>query len=133
MERQFGAIDLKQEEERLKDVCSVPFLSSVLWNPLCIQKEKQLQMQLEEIKKEVDDAMELTDQYLKTEDVLDYIEQRSWELRNEFLLEMDLTGEEIQTLETKIYRTQKHLEMLKTANPLCDAFSINVERRTING
>ena len=85
------------------------------------------------MKKEVREAMALTDQYFKTEEVLDYIEERSWQLRNEFLFEMDATDEEIHALETKIYSTQKHIELLKTANPLCDAFTINAERRTING
>ena len=92
-----------------------------------------MKAQLEQMKKEVSEAMELTDQYLKTEEVLDYIEQRSWELRNEFLFEMELSSEEIQNLEAKIYKTQKHVELLKMANPLCDAFVINPERKTING
>ena len=46
---------------------------------------------------------------------------------------MDTATEEIHHLEAKIYHTQKHIEILKTANPLCDAFAINADKGTING
>eukprot|EP00770_Monocercomonoides_exilis_P013071 MONOS_13014.1-p1 / transcript=MONOS_13014.1 / gene=MONOS_13014 / organism=Monocercomonoides_exilis_PA203 / gene_product=Vacuolar protein sorting 30/Beclin / transcript_product=Vacuolar protein sorting 30/Beclin / location=Mono_scaffold00766:18118-19993(+) / protein_length=395 / sequence_SO=supercontig / SO=protein_coding / is_pseudo=false len=97
------------------------------------EEEIALNEELSQIDKEIEEAQKLKEEFAETEEILDYIESRSWELRNEYLMEMESASEEIQQLEAKIHRTQKHIELLKSANPLCDAFVIRCEENSING